>query len=77
MKFEMDDHLPLVAVQIEYNGMKMIFTIVLLDTGCSSTILDTDLCEEVGLIINWILKLHSRHEQGNSPSSCFKTAFKA
>ncbi|SDN22274.1 aspartyl protease family protein [Bacillus sp. OK048] len=52
MKFEMDDHLPLVAVQIEYNGMKMIFTNVLLDTGCSSTILDTDLCEEVGLMLD-------------------------
>lgn len=52
MKFEMDDHLPLVAVQIEYNGMKKTFTNVLLDTGCSSTILDTDLCEEVGLMLD-------------------------
>jgi hypothetical protein len=48
----MDDHLPLVAVQIEYNGMKMTFTNILLDTGCSSTILDTDLCEEVGLMLD-------------------------
>ena len=52
MKFEMDDHLPLVAVQIESNGMKKTFTNVLLDTGCSSTILDTDLCEEVGLMLD-------------------------
>lgn len=52
MKFEMDDHLPLVAVQIEYNGMKKTFSNVLLDTGCSSTILDTDLCEEIGLMLD-------------------------
>lgn len=52
MKFEMDDHLPLVAVQIEYNGMKKTITNVLLDTGCSSTILDTDLCEEIGLMLD-------------------------
>lgn len=52
MKFEMDDHLPLVTVQIEYNGMKKTFTNVLLDTGCSSSILDTDLCEEIGLMLD-------------------------
>ncbi len=52
MKFVMDDHLPLVAVQIEYNGNKKTFNNVLLDTGCSSTILDTDLCEEIGLLLD-------------------------
>src|SRR5690606_27545104 len=29
-----------------------IFRNVLLDTGCSSTILDTDLCEEIGLLLD-------------------------
>ncbi|WP_180960020.1 retropepsin-like aspartic protease [Bacillus canaveralius] len=48
----MDDQLPLVSVQIEYNGMKKTFSNVLLDTGCSSTILDTDLCEEIGLMLD-------------------------
>lgn len=52
MKFEMDDHLPLVSVQMEYNGGKRVFRNVLLDTGCSSTILDTDLCEEFGLLLD-------------------------
>lgn len=52
MKFEMDDHLPLVSVEIEYNGMKKTFSNVLLDTGCSSTIFDTDLCEEIGLMLD-------------------------
>ena len=52
MKFVMDDQLPLVSVQIKYNGMKKTFSEVLLDTGCSSTILDTDLCEEIGLMLD-------------------------
>jgi hypothetical protein len=52
MKFEMDDHLPQVSVDIEYNGMKRTFSNVLLDTGCSSTILDTDLCEKIGLMLD-------------------------
>ncbi|MEQ6377413.1 retropepsin-like aspartic protease [Bacillaceae bacterium S4-13-58] len=48
----MDDHLPLVSVEIEYNGNKKTFNNVLLDTGCSSTILDTNLCEEIGLMLD-------------------------
>ncbi|MGP7818255.1 retropepsin-like aspartic protease [Niallia sp. 01092] len=52
MKFKMDDHLPLVSVEIEYNGKKKTFSNVLLDTGCSSTILDTDLCEEIGILLD-------------------------
>ncbi|HHY21266.1 MAG TPA: hypothetical protein GX525_05140 [Bacilli bacterium] len=52
MKFAMDDNLPLASVEIEYNGRKTIFSNVLLDTGCSSTILDTDLCEEIGLLLD-------------------------
>jgi len=52
MKFQMDDHLPLVSVEIEYAGQKKTFSNVLLDTGCSSTILDTDLCEEIGLMLD-------------------------
>lgn len=52
MKFEMDKNLPLVSVEIEYKGNKKTFNNVLLDTGCSSTILDTDLCEEIELMLD-------------------------
>lgn len=52
MKFEMADHLPLVSVRIEYNGIKKTFSNILLDTGCSSTILVTDLCEEIELMLD-------------------------
>lgn len=52
MKFHMEDRLPLVSVEIEFKGNKKTFNNVLLDTGCSSTILDTDLCEEIGFLLD-------------------------
>lgn len=52
MNFEMDEHLPLVSVEIQYDGQMKVFNNVLLDTGCSSTILDTDLCEDIGLMLD-------------------------
>jgi hypothetical protein len=52
MRFYTDDYLPLVSFEIEYNGIQKSFSNVLLDTGCSSTILDTDLCEEIGLMLD-------------------------
>lgn len=52
MKFVMDDQLPLISVGIEYDGKKMVFSNILLDTGSSSTILDTDLAEEIGLLLD-------------------------
>lgn len=52
MKFEMENHVPLVSVLINYNGRKKRFSNVLLDTGCSATILDTDLCEQIGLLLD-------------------------
>lgn len=52
MKINMIDHLPIVSINIDYNGMSKMFNHVLLDTGCSSTILDTDLSEEIGLLLD-------------------------
>jgi hypothetical protein len=52
MKFKMEDQLPLVSVEIEYDRKKKTFSNILLDTGCSSTIFDTDLCEEIGLLLD-------------------------
>jgi predicted aspartyl protease len=52
MKFQMVDQLPLISVEIEYKGEKKVFRNALLDTGCSSTILDTDLSEEMGLLLD-------------------------
>lgn len=52
MKINMIDHLPIVSINIDYNGMSKMFNHVLLDTGCSSTILDTDLSEEIDLLLD-------------------------
>ncbi|QDP39266.1 retropepsin-like aspartic protease [Radiobacillus deserti] len=52
MKIQMMDYLPIVSLAIEFNGNKKTFENVLLDTGCSSTILDTDLSEEIGLLLD-------------------------
>ncbi|KGM45282.1 aspartyl protease family protein [Neobacillus niacini] len=52
MKIQMCDGLPLVSVLLSYNGKIMQLNDVLLDTGCSTTIFDTDEVEAIGLIID-------------------------
>lgn len=52
MKIQMEDGLPIVSVSIGYNGGILMLDNVLLDTGCSNTIFDTDEVEKVGLIID-------------------------
>ncbi|MHC0038699.1 retropepsin-like aspartic protease [Pseudoneobacillus sp. C159] len=52
MKIEMCDGLPLVSVLLSYNGDIRQLNDVLLDTGCSTTIFDTDEVEAIGLIID-------------------------
>jgi len=60
MKFKMDDHLSLINIDIQYDGNRKLFHNILLDTGSSSTILDTDLCEEIGLLLDLAKRLHER-----------------
>jgi hypothetical protein len=52
MKIQMQDGLPTVSVSLAYKGKLIRLDDVLLDTGCSTTIFDTDEVEEVGLIID-------------------------
>jgi hypothetical protein len=52
MKIQVEEGLPIVSVSIGYKGKMIILDDVLLDTGCSNTIFDTDEVEEVGLIID-------------------------
>lgn len=52
MKIEMIDNLPFVSASLKFNGKQKIFNYLLLDTGCSSTILDTDLAEGMDLLID-------------------------
>lgn len=52
MKIEMREGLPLVSVLLSYNGKTMQLNDVLLDTGCSTTIFDSDEVEAIDLIID-------------------------
>lgn len=52
MKIQMEDGLPIVSVSLRYKGRVLILDNMLLDTGCSNTIFDTDEVEEVGLKID-------------------------
>lgn len=52
MKIQMEDGLPIVSVSLGYKGRILVLDNVLLDTGCSNTIFDTDEVEEVGLVID-------------------------
>lgn len=52
MKILIKDGLPIVSVSLAYKGAMIQLDDVLLDTGCSNTIFDTDEVEKVGLIID-------------------------
>lgn len=52
MKIQIQDGLPIVSFHMIYKGNKMCLNNILLDTGCSTTIFDTDMVEEAGLTIN-------------------------
>ncbi|WKB35838.1 hypothetical protein QS257_21310 [Terrilactibacillus sp. S3-3] len=52
MKIHMQDGLPIVSVSLAYKGKAIRLDDILLDTGCSTTIFDTDKVEEVGITID-------------------------
>jgi hypothetical protein len=52
MKIQMEDGLPIISISIAYKGKRIQLDDVLLDTGCSTTIFDTDEVEEAVLTID-------------------------
>ncbi|WP_246050098.1 hypothetical protein [Aquibacillus sediminis] len=52
MKISMQEGLPIVSVSLVYKGNTIFLENVLLDTGGSTTIFDTDEVEGVGLTID-------------------------
>ncbi|MCQ2010982.1 MAG: hypothetical protein ABF629_06095 [Sporolactobacillus sp.] len=52
MNILIKDGLPIVSVSLAYKRAMIQLDDVLLDTGCSNTIFDTDEVEKVGLIID-------------------------
>lgn len=52
MKINMQDGLPIVTISMTYQGSKICLDNILLDTGCATTIFDTDEVEPIGLVID-------------------------
>ncbi|MFZ4453701.1 aspartyl protease family protein [Salibacterium aidingense] len=48
----MADSLPVVSMVLDYNGFRKRCHRVLIDTGCAATIVDTDLAEEIGFLLD-------------------------
>ncbi|MDU4697973.1 MULTISPECIES: pepsin/retropepsin-like aspartic protease family protein [Paenibacillus] len=52
MKINLINGLPVTDIELIYNSHSMLLENVLLDTGCATTIFDTDLVENIGLVID-------------------------
>jgi hypothetical protein len=51
MKIRLHNGLPVADIELTFNSNSMLLRNVLLDTGCATTIFDTDLVETIGLVI--------------------------
>ena len=54
MKIELINGLPITSLPLSYSGKTILLNNILLDTGCSITIFDTDSVEPIGLDIDFI-----------------------
>lgn len=54
MKIHLVNGLPIVTLPLSYKNKSTLLNNVLLDTGCSTTIFDTDLVEPIGIDIDFI-----------------------
>lgn len=52
MKINLINGLPVTDIELIYNSHSTLLENVLLDTGCATTIFDTDLVENIGLVID-------------------------
>lgn len=73
MKIRMQDGLPLVEITIKYKDKGKILKNVLLDTGCSNTIFDTDAVEDIDLVIDPIKgKARRMYGVGGKSELCYE-----
>ncbi|WP_245890099.1 pepsin/retropepsin-like aspartic protease family protein [Rummeliibacillus pycnus] len=49
-----ENGLPIATVELAYCGNRILLSNVLIDTGCTVTIFDTDLMAEIGVIIDFV-----------------------
>lgn len=55
MIIRIEDGLPIARVELAFKDKKICLYNVLIDTGCSVTIFDTDLMAEIGIIIDFAM----------------------
>ncbi|QDY83502.1 hypothetical protein FQU75_08805 [Paenibacillus polymyxa] len=73
MKIRLVNGLPIVSLPLSYKNKSTLLNSVLLDTGCSTTIFDTDLVEPIGLDIDFIKGKSVRmHGVGGSSELCYQ-----
>ncbi|QZY54396.1 retropepsin-like aspartic protease [Crassaminicella profunda] len=73
MKIRMEDGLPLVEITIKYKDKEKILKNVLLDTGSSNTIFDTDAVEDIDLVIDPIKgKARRMYGVGGESELCYE-----
>ena len=73
MKITMINGLPIVSFLISYQNNTLSLNKVLLDTGCATSVFDTDIIEEVGLSINHVTGRAVRmYGVGGQSELCFQ-----
>lgn len=73
MNIELINGLPIVTLSLTYNHKSITLDNVLLDTGCSTTIFDTDSVEPIGLDPDFINRISVRmYGVGGQSELCFQ-----
>ncbi|KJB85425.1 hypothetical protein AZ66_24680 [Paenibacillus sp. E194] len=73
MKIHLINGLPIISLPLSYKNKSTLLNNVLLDTGCSTTIFDTDLVEPIGLDIDFINGKSVRmYGVGGSSELCYQ-----
>ncbi|HBU83174.1 MAG TPA: hypothetical protein DEF35_16235 [Paenibacillus sp.] len=73
MKIHLVNGLPIVTLPLSYKNKSTLLNNVLLDTGCSTTIFDTDLIEPIGIDIDFINGKSVRmYGVGGSSELCYQ-----
>ncbi|MCT4593133.1 MAG: hypothetical protein N4A57_02510 [Anaeromicrobium sp.] len=73
MEIRMEDGLPIVEITIKYKGKEKNLRNVLIDTGSSNTILDTDAVADIDLFIDPIKgKARRMYGVGGESELCYE-----
>ncbi|WP_281889156.1 aspartyl protease family protein [Paenibacillus sp. YYML68] len=73
MQIQMKDGLPIVSLNVSYEGKTICLENVLFDTGCAATVFDTDLMASIDLHIDFINGTAKRmYGIGGTSEACYE-----